>query len=157
MGGLPDRDADGDGEGGEDGAGDHLHAEAQALTCPPQFALAGLVLQVAQPERALFFELGGLSFQQGGLVAQELGRGARDFGIVPGLLLRQGGGERLGANPALAGLRLGRLLLAAEQAAQQTFSHRTPPAQLQPRRLSGLGHTARRRRPNFRLRVASCR
>jgi hypothetical protein len=52
------------------------------------------------------------------LIAQELGGGLDDLGIVLGLLLRQGGREGFSADPALAGLDLGRFLLGPQQASQ---------------------------------------
>jgi hypothetical protein len=65
-----------------------LRRDTYALTGSPDLTFARLALQMTQPKRALFLQLRGLGLQQGGLVVQELGRGARHFRIVLRVLLR---------------------------------------------------------------------
>ena len=62
--GIVDHNAYADANQGENQGSEHLHAVADALAEPAELALARLVLQVPQAQRALLLTLGGLGVEQ---------------------------------------------------------------------------------------------
>jgi hypothetical protein len=143
--GVVDHHAQADGDGAEDQGGEHLHPVADALAEPAEVPLPRLAAQMGQAQRALFFALLALRFQQQRLFLQKSSGVFGHARIVPGLIGGDGRGESLRRDPRGGGvLMLAHIVFTPKKAAQQSFSHRRSPKTATIKILSGLGRAAMR-------------
>jgi hypothetical protein len=101
-----------------------LEAHAQTQPQPADAFLAELIAQVRKAQRVFIFEVLVLRIEQLRLLLQKRRGVARNFRIVPCKLRRNCGGKRFSTSQCLRRLDFRLFLLAPEDPADQTLSHR---------------------------------